>query len=591
MPPTTKQIKTLADVLELVEGADLMPYQLRDMRSAVKRVSDMTGVAPVTAEATAPALRQMLKGVRPAAHGVSPKTWANLLSGLRAALRLAGVIDSRREGLALKDPAWAPLVEAIASDRRLSCGLAAFVNYCASKAVTPDLVDDAVVQQFHVWLEERTLCPKPKDIVRQVPHLWNEASERIGFWPKTKLALLSFRAPQRRLRWVALPESFRNDGEAYLAMRADPDIFDERPNAPTKRLAPSTLHQQKEHLRLAASVLVESGVPVEEITALADLVQPERFKTILRHYHEAADGQPNAFATGLAQTLLQVARHHLPLAEEEFSHLKRIAAKLPAIPLELTPKNKALLRKFESDEMKARLHFLPDALQAEVTKALEKGRLLFVAAQMAVAIDIQLAIGLRPQNLSALHWRRHFLEPDGPRGRLLLLIPAAEMKSRKEDFVTEVANEVAQRLRWYRRTILPRLSADPNGDLFVTAKGTRKDQRTLTLQMLWTIERRLGVHLTTHQYRHLLGTSYLDANPHDTETARLMLGHNWTKTTRIYVGSQTRRASRAYNDFLFEQRERLKLRRKRQLRRKLRVNIKQDKPISKKDQGEPTCAD
>jgi site-specific recombinase XerC len=149
-----------------------------------------------------------------------------------------------------------------------------------------------------------------------------------------------------------------------------------------------------------------------------------------------------------------------------------------------------------------------------------------------------------------------------------MVIPAAEMKSRKDDFVAEIPFEVARRLRWYRRSILPRLSADPDGDLFVTAKGIKKDQRTLTLQMLRTIRKRLGVHLTTHQYRHLLGNSYLDANPHDTETARLLLGHAWTKTTRIYLGSQTRRASRAYNNFLLEQREKLKLRRKRQLPRK-----------------------
>jgi len=48
------------------------------------------------------------------------------------------------------------------------------------------------------------------------------------------------------------------------------------------------------------------------------------------------------------------------------------------------------------------------------------GRVLFVEAQMAIAIDIQLAIALRPQNLSTLNWRRHLNEPDGPRGRLLL---------------------------------------------------------------------------------------------------------------------------------------------------------------------------
>jgi integrase len=232
---------------------------------------------------------------------------------------------------------------------------------------------------------------------------------------------------------------------------------------------------------------------------------------------------------------------------------------------------------------------LPDALQDEVMRALEKGRLLFVDAQMAVAIDIQLAIGLRPQNLSALNWQRHFLEPDGPRGRVLLIIPAAEMKSGKEDFVAEVQSEVARRLRWYRRTILPRLGADPNGDLFVTAKGIRKNQRTLTSQMLKTIKRRLGVHMTGHQFRHLLGNSYLDANPHDTETARLLLGHAWTKTTRIYVGSQTRRASRAYNEFLFEQREVLKLRRKRQLKRKPKV--KKEKQTIKEPQEEPSCVD
>jgi site-specific recombinase XerC len=165
-----------------------------------------------------------------------------------------------------------------------------------------------------------------------------------------------------------------------------------------------------------------------------------------------------------------------------------------------------------------------------------------------------------------------------------LVIPAAEMKSRTNDFVAEIPSEVAQRLRWYRQRILPRLGADPNGDLFVTAKGIRKDQRTLTAQMLRTIERRLGIHMTAHQFRHLLGNSYLDANPHDTETARLLLGHGWTKTTRIYLGSQTRRASRAYNDFLFEQREKLKLRRKRRFRRG-------QKQPTKRNQDESPCAD
>ena len=123
-------------------------------------------------------------------------------------------------------------------------------------------VDDTVVQRFLGWLETRTLCPKPRDVVRRVPHLWNEASEKIGIWPNIKLTNLSFKSPPERLQWSDLSESFRRDARAYLAMRAEPDLFDERPNAPRARLAASTLRQQSEHLRLAASILVETGVPV-----------------------------------------------------------------------------------------------------------------------------------------------------------------------------------------------------------------------------------------------------------------------------------------------------------------------------------------
>jgi hypothetical protein len=56
--------------------------------------------------------------------------------------------------------------------------------------------------------------------------------------------------------------------------------------------------------------------------------------------------------------------------------------------------------------------------------------------------------------------------------------------------------------------------------------------------------------MTPHQFRHYGATSYLEQHPEDFETAREMLGHAWTKTTRIYAGSSGRRASRAYNQHL-----------------------------------------
>jgi hypothetical protein len=160
-------------------------------------------------------------------------------------------------------------------------------------------------------LESRTHCLKPRDTARRTPLLWNKAGATIDCWPKTRLSPVSFRAPRRRLAWNDLSESFRRDAEAYLAKRADPDIFDETASAPRRPLAPNTLRLQRAHLRLAASVLIEGGSAVAAIASLADLVERERFKAILRHYHGERNGLPTAFAVGLSKTLIQVAKHHV----------------------------------------------------------------------------------------------------------------------------------------------------------------------------------------------------------------------------------------------------------------------------------------
>jgi integrase len=556
-------IGTLADVLALIDQAGLAGTRRRDMVSAVNRICEMAGTAPASVRAEPPVLKDMLSRIRPAAHGVSAKSYSNLRSLFAAALQLAGVIDPSGRGSARRHPVWGPLLDAVAHDQRLSNGLAAFANWCAGQGISPSEVDDTVVQRFLTWLEAKTLHPKPRDIVRGVSKFWNEASTKFDSWPTTKLATLSFKAPLKHRKWSELSPSFQQDGDAYLALRAKPDLFDERPEAPKRPLAATTLRQQREHLRLAASILAQDG---EVVASLADLVRPESFKKVLRHYHNRAKGEPNAFVIGVAKTLIQVAQYHTGATSKEVQELKRLAGNLPALPFDLTAKNKALLRQLESDRLRAKLYFFPEQLLGEVAKDLERGRVRFVEAQVAIAIDILLALPLRPQNLSSLRWRHHFSEPNGPRSQLLIHIAAPETKTKKQDIVSEVPDEVARRLRWYRRHILPRLGADVNGHLFITEKGSRKHQATLTVQIIAAISRHIGIHMTPHQFRHFGATSYLEEHPEDFETARAMLGHAWSKTTRIYAGSSSRRASRAYNRYLFKQREALKLLRSRRRR-------------------------
>jgi integrase len=553
-------VTTLAELLAFLERVTLAGIRRRDMVSAINRVCEMAGTTPPSVPAEAPRLREMLSRIRPAAHGVSAKSYSNQRSLLAAALQLAGTIDPLGRGSARCHPQWKPLLDAVADDQRLSNGIDAFANWCANHGISPGEVNDGAVQRFLTWLETKTLYPKPRDCVRRVPHIWNEASEKFDFWPPTELTTLSFKSPAEHLKWSDLSPSFQQEADTYLALRGNPDPFDERPEAPRRRLAATTIRQQREHLRLSASVLVQDG---EAIDCLGDLVTPEHFKKVLRYYHEQANRAPNAFVIGVAKTVIQVAQYHAGASAEQVSKLKHLASKLPAVPFDLTAKNKTLLRQLESDRLRAKLLFLPEQLMGDVAKDLESGRVSFVEAQVAIAIDTQLASLLRSQNLSRLSWKDNFSEPNGPRGLLLLHIAKQDTKSKKQDIVAEVPDEVARRIRWYRRHILPRLGADQNGPLFVTEKGGRKSQATLALQITDTTERHLGVRMTPHQFRHFGATDYLEQHPEDFETVRAMLGHAWSKTTRIYAGSSSRRASRAYGQHLFNQREALKLRRPR----------------------------
>jgi hypothetical protein len=228
---------TLADVLGLIDEAGLPGTRRRDMVSAINRMCEMAGTTPASVRVEPAVLKDVLSRIRPAARGVSIKSYSNLRSLFAAALQLAGAIDPSGRGIAKRHQTWGPLLEAIADDQRLSNGIASFANWCAGQGVSPSEVDDTVVQHFLSWLEARTLQPNPRDLVRRIPNLWNEASTKVDFWPTRKLAILSFKAAPKHRKWSELSPSFQQEGDAYLALRANPDLFDERPEAPKRPLA------------------------------------------------------------------------------------------------------------------------------------------------------------------------------------------------------------------------------------------------------------------------------------------------------------------------------------------------------------------
>jgi hypothetical protein len=124
----TKKTRSLAEVIVELEEMPLEPSRRRDLVSAINRIAIMARQLPAAIAAEPTVLRGLLAAIRPAAHDVSVKTFANLKSAFASALELVGAVERLGRGTAARDPAWAPLMRAIKSDKRLGNGLAAFAN-------------------------------------------------------------------------------------------------------------------------------------------------------------------------------------------------------------------------------------------------------------------------------------------------------------------------------------------------------------------------------------------------------------------------------------------------------------------------------
>jgi len=397
-------------VLTVLEGSNLTDTRRRDLAFAVRRICTLAGVSPAAVATDVGVVRRLIADIRPAAHHLSPKSWSNLRSVFAGALALAGVIDPSPRGQAMAHPVWGPLVARL-PDKRTENGLAAFLNWCALNNVAPDAVDDETIGRFQLWLETRTLHPKPHDVVRRTPNLWNEARNRVSGRPTTELSPRSFRKPPQHFNWSEFPTSLLAEVEAYIDLRREPDIFAAEGSVPRRPLAAFTLRQQREHLRIAASHVArkigEVGGGGEQ---LADLVTPEAFKSVLRHFYERAQGNPNAFAIAIAKTLIDVARFQVGVSSGDLSELKRLASKLPAVPLELTARNKALLADLESDRVRAKLYRLPEEALEEVARNLDAPR--FPGLSLMVSRITWLPPPLLPAKYSKVDHNRPLADPE-----------------------------------------------------------------------------------------------------------------------------------------------------------------------------------
>src|ERR1700730_16341255 len=546
---------TLKDVVDrLTANPDLSDTRKRDLRSAVVIYGKLKDEPLSAIPLDLAAIRRTLDGIVPAQAKVSRKRWSNLRSDLAAALDASGLQPMLKTADVELDCTWAALLCAV-KDKAVKYGLSRLARWATARQISPAEVEDAILERYFSELEETSLVRNLRAQRRSVAKAWNRLATLSADQALRRVQVPSNRPASTRVPWLELPTSLRDEVEKYLVWCSVPDPLDDEARA--RALAPVSLRLRRDHIHLAASAACAVGIDAERLTSLADLVEPETFRAVLRHLWQKRGGKLSSYTRDVASTLITIASEWVRVPADQLSNLKKLHGKLGTLRSGLTEKNKALLRKFDDPRLVTRLLELPDRLWRNARRDAALSKQWFVDLQTALAIDILLHTAPRIENLAALKFDEHLHWPQG-RGKPALLVVRVEETKNEAPLEFELPTALADRLYAYRNEIAPAVIGSRPDALFVSRKGRPRALSTIGVAIQRSVLRHLGVKLTPHQFRHLAAKIHLDANPGAYELVRQLLGHKDLKTTtRFYAGIDTRRAGRAHAQLLARLLERM----------------------------------
>jgi hypothetical protein len=132
----------LSDVVRyLHENPELFDdTRTRDMISGLRRLAAALGRAPEEVPADPKWLQPRVAKVAPAALGISPKTWSNVLSNAQAGMARFGIVEKRRRRRQSDlSRAWRELWDMVlaSGDLSLRTALCRFVHFLSTQSTEP----------------------------------------------------------------------------------------------------------------------------------------------------------------------------------------------------------------------------------------------------------------------------------------------------------------------------------------------------------------------------------------------------------------------------------------------------------------------
>ena len=548
---------TLQDGIGCIDrDMSLSPRTRRELTSAIHSLALWLNRTPAEIPANHVFLRQAVRLLHPQTLGVSLGRLANVKSLLKRVLAAMGIATTGRSYLTPMSADWQTLYNSI-PDQYDRLSMARFLRFLSGRGIAPEKASDSDVATFEMALTEEDLTAKPAIAVQSAVRAWNRLSGTVPGWPQRRLTPL-LRRKRVTLEWDDLPPAFVADVERYLARQRGDDPTD--PESPPRPLKPLSLRTRKYQIQQAASALQQQDVDISKFVGLADLCAPGHPRLVLQHMvdqyrrRKGAGADPaTSMISGMARTLLAIAKHYVQAPPDTVAELRRLAGRFQRHRTGMTEKNHHRLTPLDDPSRLFALLNHPRTEMTLIAQMKHPTRRDAVRYGTLLAIEILILAPMRIGNLAALNIDQHLKLPGGRAGgEIGIVLPRSMVKNAQPlDFVIPV--ESAHLLRSYLERLRPLLLSRPSRALFPSYTDRPKRADTMSKQITRLMKLELGIEWHPHLFRHLAARTHLRSAPGDYETIRRVLGHRSAETTyNTYEGGEMRSSVTRYDALVAE---------------------------------------
>ena len=219
-------------------------------------------------------------------------------------------------------PEWARFRDGL--ERPIRDRLYNFIRYCSARGIDPSSVDDTIFQDYWTYRTEFTGMASGNATRRPMVRAWNTCVAAREGWSLQPLTEPPIKVAKPA--WEEFPEGLRRDIDNYLAGLAKP-----RRSANGKRVhpcSPTTIANRRAELVAFIRMAVRLGFPLESLTSLTALLNPDVVEKVLDAYWQKNGKEPKTDTIDLGWKLLRMARETGCLDHAALKRLDEISATL-----------------------------------------------------------------------------------------------------------------------------------------------------------------------------------------------------------------------------------------------------------------------